>query len=55
MTYIIPPGTSDAYQKCVDADPNGPYAAQCKSMIDTLATMAGGDATSVGVRKKKKS
>jgi tetratricopeptide (TPR) repeat protein len=55
MTYIIPPGTSDAYQKCVDADPNGPYAAQCKNMIDTLATMAGGDATSVGVRKKKKS
>jgi tetratricopeptide (TPR) repeat protein len=55
MTYIIPPGTGDAYQKCVDADPNGPYAAQCKSMIDTLATMSGGDATSVGVRKKKKS
>jgi tetratricopeptide (TPR) repeat protein len=55
MTYIIPPGTADAYQKCVDADPNGPYAAQCKSMIDTLATMAGGDATTVGARKKKKS
>jgi tetratricopeptide (TPR) repeat protein len=55
MTYVIPPGTSDAYQKCVDADPTGPYAAQCKTMIDTLATMAGGDATSVGVRKKKKS
>jgi tetratricopeptide (TPR) repeat protein len=55
MTYIIPPGTSDAYQKCIDADPNGPYAAQCKAMIDTLTTMAGGDATSVGVRKKKKS
>jgi tetratricopeptide (TPR) repeat protein len=55
MTYIIPPGTSDAYQKCIDADPNGPYAGQCKSMVDTLATMAGGEATSVGVRKKKKS
>jgi tetratricopeptide (TPR) repeat protein len=55
MTYIIPPGTSDAYQKCVDADPTGPYSAQCKSMLDTLATMAGGDATSVGTRKKKKS
>lgn len=54
MTYIIPPGTSDAYQKCVDADPTGPYAAQCKNMIDTLTTMAGGDATSVGVRPKKK-
>jgi tetratricopeptide (TPR) repeat protein len=55
MTYIIPPGTSDAYQKCVDADPTGPYSAQCKSMLDTLATMAGGDATTVGTRKKKKS
>jgi tetratricopeptide (TPR) repeat protein len=55
MTYIIPSGTSEAYQKCVDADPNGPYAAQCKNMIDTLATMAGGDATSVGMKKKKKS
>ncbi len=54
MTYIIPPGTSDAYQKCVDADPAGPYAAQCKSMIDTLATMAGGDALTVGARPKKK-
>lgn len=55
MTYIIPPGTSDAYQKCVDADPTGPYSAQCKAMLDTLATMAGGDATTVGARKKKKS
>jgi tetratricopeptide (TPR) repeat protein len=54
MTYIIPPGTADAYQKCVDADPNGPYAAQCKTMIDTLATMAGGDALTVGARPKKK-
>ena len=55
MTYIIPPGTGDAYQKCIDADPTGPYAAQCKTMIDTLTTMAGGDATTVGARKKKKS
>ncbi|HKV05134.1 MAG TPA: hypothetical protein VJO53_08525 [Candidatus Acidoferrales bacterium] len=54
MTYIIPPGTGDAYQKCVDADPTGPYAAQCKSMIDTLATMAGGVSTTVGARRKKK-
>ena len=54
MTYVIPPGTADAYQKCIDADPNGPYAAQCKSMIDTLATMGQGESTLVGARKKKK-
>ena len=54
MTYVIPPGTSDAYQKCVDADPSGPYAAQCKTMIDTLTAMAGGDALTVGARPKKK-
>jgi tetratricopeptide (TPR) repeat protein len=52
MTYIIPPGTGDAYQKCIDADPNGPYAAQCKQMLDSLAQMAGGDATEVGARPK---
>jgi tetratricopeptide (TPR) repeat protein len=54
MTYVIPPGTADAYQKCIDADPNGPYAPQCKSMIDTLATMGAGESTLVGARKKKK-
>jgi len=52
MTYVIPPGTSDAYQKCIDADPNGPYAPQCKSMLDSLAQMAGGEATTVGARPK---
>ena len=53
MTYIIPPGTNDAYQKCIDADPNGPYAAQCKTMLDSLAQMSGGASTMVGERKKK--
>lgn len=53
MTYIIPPGTGDAYQKCIDADPNGPLAAQCKQMLDSLAQMAGGEATSVGMKPKQ--
>jgi|SRR5215469_6878917 len=52
MTYIIPSGTADAYQKCIDADPNGSYAAQCKMMLDGLAAMSGGDATTVGARPK---
>ncbi len=54
MTYDIPPGTTDAYQKCIDLDPNGPYAAQAKQSLDALTAMAGGDAMSVGLRPKKK-
>lgn len=54
MIYVIPPGTADAYQKCIDADPNGPYAPQAKSMLDSLVTMGGGEETKVLERKKKK-
>ena len=54
MTYVIPPGTADAYQKCIDADPNGPYAAQCKSMLDSLAQMAGGESTTIGTPRSTK-
>jgi tetratricopeptide (TPR) repeat protein len=52
MIYIIPPGTTEAYQKCIDAAPSGPYAAQAKQVLDGLAAMGGGEDTSV--RKKKK-
>ena len=54
MIYVIPPGTADAYQKCIDADPTGPYAAQAKSMLDSLTAMGGGESTTVGEIKKKK-
>jgi tetratricopeptide (TPR) repeat protein len=54
MTYDIPAGTTDAYQKVIDLDPNGPYAVQAKQNLDALAAMAGGDSTAVGVRPKKK-
>jgi tetratricopeptide (TPR) repeat protein len=54
MTYIIPPGTSDAYQKCIDVDPNGPNAAQCKTMLDALAGMGDPQSTTVGTRKPAK-
>jgi tetratricopeptide (TPR) repeat protein len=54
MTYEIPAGTTDAYQKVIDLDPNGPYAKQAKDNLDALAAMAGGDSTAVGVRPKKK-
>ena len=54
MTYDIPAGTTDAYQKVIDLDPNGAYAVQAKQNLDALAAMAGGDSTAVGVRPKKK-
>jgi tetratricopeptide (TPR) repeat protein len=54
ITYDIPPGTTDAYQKVIDLDPNSPYAVQAKQNLDALAAMSGGDATSVNMRPKKK-
>ena len=55
MTYVIPPGTAEAYQKAIDTAPAGsPIAEQAKQMLDGLAAMGGGEATSVSSRKTKK-
>jgi len=54
LIYIIPPGTLEAYQKCIDAAPNGPYAAQAKSALEGLTALEGGDATTMGKRSTKK-
>lgn len=48
VVYIVPPGTSDAYQKAIDADPAGPYAAQAKAALENIAQLSGGVATQVG-------
>jgi tetratricopeptide (TPR) repeat protein len=53
ITYTIPPGTTDAYQKCIDAAPTGPYATQCKANIDGLAQLSSGEETEVSKKKKK--
>jgi hypothetical protein len=52
MTYIFPPGLTDAYQHCIDADPNGPYAGQAKTALDGLVALSGGVVTSTGERAK---
>jgi tetratricopeptide (TPR) repeat protein len=57
VVYIVPPGTSEAYQKCIDADPNGPYAPQAKAALDNIAQLSGGVQTQIGTdsaKKKKK-
>jgi tetratricopeptide (TPR) repeat protein len=54
MTYIVPPGTVEAYQKCVGAAPTGPYAQLCKEAGDGIAQLAGGESTEIGKKPKKK-
>jgi len=49
--YIIPPGTTEAYQKCIDAAPNGPYAEQAKQGLEELKALSGGVETSSGKKK----
>jgi tetratricopeptide (TPR) repeat protein len=53
MEFIIPPGTGDAYQKCIDLGADNPVGKQCKEALDGLAAMNGGQDLSVGKRKKK--
>jgi tetratricopeptide (TPR) repeat protein len=40
ITSVFPPGTAEAFQKCIDADPNGPYASQAKEVLAGLASMS---------------
>jgi tetratricopeptide (TPR) repeat protein len=54
MIYIIPPGTVEAYQTCIDVKPTGPYAAQAKAAIDGLKALDQGVDTTVGKRAAKK-
>ncbi|MFZ3216989.1 MAG: hypothetical protein WA192_13105 [Candidatus Acidiferrales bacterium] len=53
MIYIIPPGTADAYQKCIDNGPDNSTGKLCKGALDGLNAMSGGQDTSVGKKKKK--
>ena len=55
MTYVIPPGTAEAYQKAIETAPAGsPIAEQAKQMLDGLAAMGSGEATSLSSKKAKK-
>ena len=53
MLYIIPPGTKEAYQKCIDIAPNTPLAAQAKQALDGLDALSGGADTTISKKKKK--
>ncbi len=52
MITTFPPGTAEAFQKCMAADPNGPYASQAKDVLDGMASMGAGIKTSAEKKKK---
>jgi tetratricopeptide (TPR) repeat protein len=50
LVPVLQPGTIEAYQKSIDLDPNGPYAAQAKQGIEALQSMGVGIDTKVNQR-----
>jgi tetratricopeptide (TPR) repeat protein len=52
ITSVFPPGTAEAFQKCIDANPNSPYASQAKEALDGLASMSAGENTRLADKKK---
>jgi tetratricopeptide (TPR) repeat protein len=53
ITYIIQPGTAEAYQKYLELAPTGPRAAEAKENLATIESLQGGSETTVLKRKKK--
>ncbi|MGH9709073.1 MAG: tetratricopeptide repeat protein [Candidatus Acidiferrales bacterium] len=51
--YVIPPGTTEAYQKYLELEPNGPHAAEAKAALESLAQLSGSTAATTIVKKKK--
>jgi tetratricopeptide (TPR) repeat protein len=52
ITPIMAPGTVEAYQKCIDLDPKGPWGTQAKEGIEQLKAMGLGIDTKVSTKKK---
>jgi tetratricopeptide (TPR) repeat protein len=53
IIYIPKPGTKEAYQKYLELAPNGPHAGEAKDTLAYLATLEGGEATTISSKKKK--
>jgi len=52
MIPVLKPGTIEAYQKCLELDPNGPWGAQAKQGLEQLQALGAGVDTKVKVKKK---
>jgi tetratricopeptide (TPR) repeat protein len=53
ITYIVQPGTAEAYQKYLELAPTGPHAQEAKEALDSLVALGQGVETKVSTRKKK--
>jgi tetratricopeptide (TPR) repeat protein len=53
ITSVFSPETSQAFQKCIEVDPNGPYASQAKELLDELVSLTVGEKTKVEDKKEK--
>lgn len=53
MIPVLRPGTIEAYQKCIEVEPNGPFAAQAKQALAELEAIGVGINTKINVKKKK--
>jgi len=51
---IMQHGTVEAYQKCIELDPNGVYGQQAKQGLEQIEAMGLGISTKVKATKKKK-
>jgi tetratricopeptide (TPR) repeat protein len=51
---IPKPGTVEAFNKYLELAPNGPYAEEAKQTLAGIATLTGGEATTIKTKKKKK-
>jgi tetratricopeptide (TPR) repeat protein len=52
ITPIMQPGTVEAYQKCIELDPNGPWGKQAQEGLEQLKAMGLGIDTKVRTGKK---
>jgi len=52
LTYIVTPGTVEAYQKYLALAPNGRYAGDAQASLQALASLGAGVDTKVKVKKK---
>ncbi len=53
ITYIVQPGTAEAYQKYLELAPTGPHAQEAKEALESLVALGQGVETKVSTRKKK--
>lgn len=53
MTFIIPPGTVEAYQKSIELNPSGPLAQQARDALEGLKAMGAGVDTKIVTPKTK--